>query len=346
MSIYDEFVTGDGLTLVKAALDAENSLELYLFGAHITSWVGGGRQRLWMSTASVMDGSAPLRGGIPLCFPQFADNGNIKMHGFVREMSWNLVADECSKNEDNLIIVLRLDSDENTDKLWNNSNHPFSLKYTINLSRLGLHIALQVTNTDMDHAMQFTNCFHPYFRVEDSSSITIQGLHGQRFIDKVDKKLEKIQQSVDLNIFQECEIHGAGTPEYFVDRIYENCSVNPLTLIQNGVPSLELTKSPSWRDWVIFNPWKDGKKGVKGPDFDDDGYIYMICIEPTNAIAPVSLAPNSTAVYAQNIKVLDVSNQPTQLYPVPKRPRGRPKKRRIDSTQRDATSGMITKKKT
>jgi len=305
MTIYEKTVTGDGLTQVKASLDGENSLELYLFGAHITSWVGCGRQRLWMSTASVMDGSAPLRGGIPLCFPQFADNGSLKMHGFVREMPWNLVPSECSKSEDNLTIVLLLDSGENTDRLWNNCSHPFSLKYVINLSRLGLDIALQVTNTDTDNSMQFTNCFHPYFRVDDSSKITIQGLHGQRFIDKVDKKLEKIQQSVDLDIIQECEVNNNGIPEYFVDRIYGNCAVNPLTLVQSGVPSLALTKSSSWNDWVIFNPWKDGKKGSKGPDFDDDGYIHMICIEPTNALTPVSVAPNNAVTFAQNIKILN-----------------------------------------
>jgi glucose-6-phosphate 1-epimerase len=305
MAIYDEFVTSEGLVKVKGSLDGDSSIELYLFGGHITSWVNAGRERLWMSNSSVMDGSAPLRGGIPLCFPQFADNGSIRMHGFVREMVWTLVPDECSKNEDALTIVLRLDSNETTNKLWNDSNHPFSLKYTINLTRLGLDIALQVTNTDMTNSMQFTNCFHPYFRVDNSSYITIQGLHEQRFIDKVDKKLEKIQNSIELNIFQECEESNKATPEYFVDRIYENCAVNPLILLQNGVPSLELAKSTNWRDWVVFNPWKDGKKGAKGPDFDDDGYNYMICIEPTNATTPFSLAPNTSVVFSQNTKVLN-----------------------------------------
>ena len=36
----------------------------------------------------------------------------------------------------------------------------------------------------------------------------------------------------------------------------------------------------------------EGKQGVRGPDFDDDGYKCMICVEPAVArpSAPVELA--------------------------------------------------------
>ena len=72
---------------------------LFLFGAHITSWrvfksagrgadpVGlapPGQEMLWMSSLSPVDGSAPIRGGIPIVFPQFADTGPMKLHGFAR----------------------------------------------------------------------------------------------------------------------------------------------------------------------------------------------------------------------------------------------------------------------
>jgi D-hexose-6-phosphate mutarotase len=35
-----------------------------------------------------------------------------------------------------------------------------------------------------------------------------------------------------------------------------------------------------------------GKKGKRGPDFDDDGYKHMVCIEPANATTPVLLEPD------------------------------------------------------
>lgn len=35
--------------------------------------------------------------------------------------------------------------------------------------------------------------------------------------------------------------------------------------------------------------YSSGKKGSRGSDFDDDGYKYMLCVEPANAVHPVRL---------------------------------------------------------
>ena len=59
-------------------------LELFLYGAHTTSWVCEGKERLWMSGLSKVDGSAPIRGGVPIAFPQFATQGPLPLHGFAR----------------------------------------------------------------------------------------------------------------------------------------------------------------------------------------------------------------------------------------------------------------------
>lgn len=64
------------LLQVIDGLDQVSSLELFLFGAHIVDWSVNGVERLWISSLSAMDGSAPIRGGIPIAFPQFADQGN------------------------------------------------------------------------------------------------------------------------------------------------------------------------------------------------------------------------------------------------------------------------------
>ena len=64
--------------------------EIHLHGAHVTSWVPAGEtaDRMFVSAASHFAPDAPIRGGVPICFPQFADQGPLPMHGFVRTLDW------------------------------------------------------------------------------------------------------------------------------------------------------------------------------------------------------------------------------------------------------------------
>ena len=67
--------------------------EIYLHGAHLTSWVpAGGSEALFLSPkAEFVQGSA-IRGGVPVIFPQFSDLGPLPKHGFARTLDWEPVA--------------------------------------------------------------------------------------------------------------------------------------------------------------------------------------------------------------------------------------------------------------
>jgi hypothetical protein len=54
---------------VTARLSTGDSVEILLYGATVTSWKSNGKEKLWLSTAAKLDGSKPVRGGIPLVFP-------------------------------------------------------------------------------------------------------------------------------------------------------------------------------------------------------------------------------------------------------------------------------------
>lgn len=54
---------------MTATLPTGDSVEILLFGATVTSWKSNGKERLWLSTAAKLDGSKPVRGGIPVVFP-------------------------------------------------------------------------------------------------------------------------------------------------------------------------------------------------------------------------------------------------------------------------------------
>lgn len=55
---------------VTAKLPTDESVEVLLHGATVISWKdASGTEKLWLSEKAVLDGSKPVRGGIPLVFP-------------------------------------------------------------------------------------------------------------------------------------------------------------------------------------------------------------------------------------------------------------------------------------
>jgi glucose-6-phosphate 1-epimerase len=56
---------------VIAKLPSGESVEVLLFGATVTSWKsnGGKTENLWLSEKAALDGSKPVRGGVPVVFP-------------------------------------------------------------------------------------------------------------------------------------------------------------------------------------------------------------------------------------------------------------------------------------
>ena len=54
---------------VSAKLATGDSVEVSLHGATVISWKSKGQENLWLSDKAILDGSKPVRGGIPIVFP-------------------------------------------------------------------------------------------------------------------------------------------------------------------------------------------------------------------------------------------------------------------------------------
>jgi len=80
------------LSLPSSSSSSSSSAEVYLLGATITSWKtgsGAGVEHLFLSSQSHFDlAKKPIRGGIPLVFPQFGP-GVLPQHGFARNTLWS-----------------------------------------------------------------------------------------------------------------------------------------------------------------------------------------------------------------------------------------------------------------
>jgi len=284
---------GPSTKVVLSLPGGDDAVEIYLFGAHTWRWRSHGEERLWQSTLSVNDGSAPMRGGIPIAFPQFADQGELKLHGFARNCEWTVVS--TSATDSDVRITLQLEDTEETRALW---PHKFKLRYTVALSISQLFLELEVLNSDTE-AWDFTTCLHTYFRVLDIEKVRLEGLQGCSYVDKVDGYTTKTEEHPAIVVPAAAE-----ESKGFVDRIYSGAPKTTVLHDEGCGIKYIITQTEAHTNTVVFNPWIEGKKGDKGPDYDDDGYKYAICVEPTIARpACQELQPGGSWAGSQLIKI-------------------------------------------
>src|SRR5271169_6326221 len=94
--------------------------EMYLHGAHVTSWQPAGADEVFfISSKSRWQDGVAIRGGVPVCFPWFgdkSDNPKAPAHGFVRTKSWQL--DALALSAEGVVVTMSTGSDEGTRHWW------------------------------------------------------------------------------------------------------------------------------------------------------------------------------------------------------------------------------------
>lgn len=237
------------------------------FGGQVLSWLTpDGRERLYLSDKAVFDGSVPIRGGIPVCWPQFAGLGDLPKHGFVRTRTWQVGAQRCA--DDYALATLELSDDETTRALW---PHTFRLELTVMLEADRLDLELSVTNTG-GAEFAFTGALHTYLRVVQVEDVTLEGLYGHDYRDAANG--DAVIRDTGTHIAVERE----------TDRVYRR--VRRPQLLQAGNLSLA-TQSQGFHDVVVWNPWVE--KCAAMTDMPADGWRHMLCVEAV-AEAPVVVA--------------------------------------------------------
>lgn len=255
-------------------------------GAQVMSWKdGNGRERLYLSARTLGLQSADddnavgpaIRGGIPVCFPQFSGRGPLTKHGFARNRNWSL---DPSGTEP-VIALFRFSDDEITRAQW---PHAFSAQLQASLLPHGLHVRIQIHNPGQA-PFSFTLALHTYLRVADIRQTSLHGLQGLEFEDATNGNLPCIQQESHLQIPGE------------VDRVYLDAP-QKLVLHEAGKPSLEISQQ-GFTDTVVWNPGPDNARALQ--DFPDEDWLHMLCVEAACAAAPVALHPGQTWVGSQTL---------------------------------------------
>ncbi len=236
-------------------------------GAQVLSWITpDGREHLFLSDKAVFDGSVAIRGGVPVCFPQFADLGELPKHGFVRTLPWTENARRTG--DDYALVTLEISDDAHTRSLW---PHPFTAELTLMLEADRIDIEFCVTNTG-DVPFEFTAALHSYLRLTQVEDIVIEGLYGHDYRDVAQGNIFVRENSTELVV------------DRYIDRVYHDIR-RPQSL-QAGNLSLAI-QAQGFPDVVVWNPWVD--HCARMADMPADGWRHMLCIEAAAAREPVLL---------------------------------------------------------
>ena len=241
--------------LLSAPDGAQASITLY--GAHLISWRGAdGRERLFCSAKSSLDGNKAIRGGVPLIFPQFAERGTGMRHGFARVSNWRVVESGCDDGW--AFAVLALTPEDLLPAHAQAWPHAFSLTLRVAIRANDMRMQFAVKNTGKA-PFPFAAALHTYFLVNDLAGIRVLGVEAEEL---------------------------AITDKF--DRVYEG--VEPrLALVDDGV--LLTLRQDGFNDAVVWNPGAADAAALA--DMADEEYRRFVCIEPALLNGPV-LQPGET----------------------------------------------------
>ena len=239
-----------------------------LHGAQVVSWKpDGATERLYLSpTTSFAEGGA-IRGGVPICLPQFSVAGSLPMHGFVRNHVWTLLPGD--SDQENSVTLAFQDNDV-TRAIW---PHAFATRFKVSVSARHLKMELSMRNSGTA-PLTFTAALHTYFAVADIGSVRISGLKGKHYLDKVLKLDGQVETADAFAIDRE------------IDRVYASPNKTNTFVLTDGSHTMRIVND-NMPDTVIWNPWID--RAIAIPDLPDDGYKHMVCIEGVAVNEPVTL---------------------------------------------------------
>jgi len=247
----------------------EAEAHIYQHGAHVAHFQPRGQKPvLFMSAKSWFEPDKPIRGGVPICFPWFGP-AKTPAHGLARLRDWKI--EQTTANS--MLFSLGLP--------------PFEAKFNVVVGS-ALRMTLEVRNTGTQPE-QFEEALHTYLAVGDIRQVTVTGLENTDYLDNLTGLSRKNQGPEPIHFTGE------------TDRVYldtrATCVVNDPVLKRR----LIIEKKGS-DDTVVWNPWVAKAKAM--PDFGDDEWPFMLCIETANCKQhAVTLAPGATHTMEAVVRV-------------------------------------------
>lgn len=264
--------------------------DVSVYAAHVLSWClpAGGEQLFTSSQAVLGTPGTAIRGGVPICWPQFGTFETAKgapklKHGFVRQSEkWQV--SEVSDDS----VSLRLIPDAEMLKKWPSD---FEFVYTVSLGAKSMSLKMEVTNRGSEK-LEFTGCLHTYFRCEACTDCTVEGLKGEL----VDVGIGDVFRGAETEKREQVTFDGKSE----IQLLYGG-TADAIVLKDGASRRLRLTKM-NMPDWVIWNIGDDNAHTLK--DLGPGEQRKYVCVEPGFATVPQRVAPGATWCGTHEIRAL------------------------------------------
>jgi glucose-6-phosphate 1-epimerase len=249
-----------------------SSAEILLYGATVISWKASSAsdsqpvERLFVSSKALLDGSKPVRGGIPIVFPAFGapvhpQHQRLDQHGFARNNPWQFES-TIMDNEAGVSVRLSLKSTPVIKAIF---DQPFELGYVVTLAEHQLSTDLHIKNTSSE-PLPFQALFHNYIQAPSDQAL-ITPLTGLKYTDKT------VSGEPGQNVLK-TEERLAVDVRHHTDSVYEDAPQK----YQITWPGDGIEIKTNLKDVVIWNPQVEA--GSKIGDMEAGGWEKYVCVEP------------------------------------------------------------------
>lgn len=253
-------------------------------GGQLLSWQPRDQAEvLWLSPATRSAPSA-IRGGVPVCWPYFGKQGqptDAAQHGHARLQTWRWV-DAVEADNGDVVVDLALPEDPRT-----------ALRLRQRL-RIGSELSQTLITDNLGtEPVSLTQALHSYFAVGDAMQLSLQGVDGLHYADKLDGNAY-----VQAGDWRLDEARDPGR----CDRIYATTG-DRFTLVDPVLARrIELTTEGS-HTLVVWNPGAAGAAAMA--DVPDAAWREFVCVEVANAGDEViTLAPGDRHRLGQQLRLL------------------------------------------
>lgn len=246
-----------------------------LHGATVVSWEVEGVERLYISPNAVRRHGKGIRGGVPLCFPWFAQASGHPAwpaHGVARGREWRVIEQSESR------VRVELVSDDETLSVW-----PFPFRFEAEITiGLWLQVRFHHHNPGPD-AVAVSGALHTYLRVADWRGARVHGLDAASSYDKLTG--QSVEPAGDV-----LTIDGP------IDRVFYD-TPDRLELVHAGGRVVVHADAP---DAVVWNPGPDQAAAMA--DLGEGEHAFFVCVEAAS-LRPTSIPAGATWSIAQRLEV-------------------------------------------